>query len=60
MASDKFEKGATLSHQFVTPAKDVLTKLSFAHIRDGGDEGYLMSHKACEKNSWGFLIDETK
>lgn len=34
MASDKFEKGATLSHQFVTPAKDVLTKLSFTHIRE--------------------------
>ena len=49
-ASDKFEKGATLthqlttgislskgatlSHQFVTPAKDVLAKLSFAHIRE--------------------------
>ena len=48
--SDKFEKGATLSHQlttetsspksatlshqFVTPAKDVLAKLSFAHIRE--------------------------
>ena len=49
-ASDKFEKGATLSHQlalsgisqkgatlshqFVTPAKDMLAKLSFAHIRE--------------------------
>lgn len=48
--SDKFEKGATLSHQlttgtsspksatlshqFVTPAKDILAKLSFAHIRE--------------------------
>ena len=39
MASDKFEiesyeKSATLSHQFITPAKDVLTRLSFAHIRE--------------------------
>ena len=32
--SDKFEKGATLSHQFLTPAEDILAKLSFAHIRE--------------------------
>lgn len=28
------QKSATLSHQFITPAKDVLTRLSFAHIRE--------------------------
>ena len=28
------QKSATLSHQFTTPAKDVLTRLSFAHIRE--------------------------
>ena len=37
--SDKFEKeptgkGAIASHQFVTPAMEILSKLSFSHIRE--------------------------
>ena len=34
LEKDSYEKSATLSHQFTTPAKDVLTRLSFAHIRE--------------------------
>lgn len=34
LGMDSYEKGATLSHQFITPAKDILTRLSFAHIRE--------------------------